>query len=141
MTGISIIRLRCISLIICMYFLYSCTNKKLMTESLPGNQSTAPLAFPGAEGFGKYTTGGRGGKVLIVSNLQDNGAGSLREALNSTTPRIIVFTVSGTIHLTSPLIITANVTIAGQTALGDGICIADHPVIMKGSNIIVRFMR
>jgi pectate lyase len=130
-----------ISLIICLCFLYSCADKKLITETLPGNQSIAPPAFPGAEGFGKYATGGRGGKVLIVSNLRDNGAGSFREALKSTTPRIIVFNISGTIHLTSPLIITSNVTIAGQTAPGDGICIADHPVIMKGNNIIVRFMR
>jgi pectate lyase len=141
MIAIFTTRLWCINFICCILFLNSCADKKLITESQPVHTSNATLAFPGAEGFGKYTTGGRGGKVIIVSNLQDNGAGSLREALKSTTPRIIVFSVSGTIHLTSPLIITSNVTVAGQSAPGDGICIADHPVIMKGNNIIVRFMR
>lgn len=100
-----------------------------------------PIAFPGAEGFGKYTTGGRGGKVMLVSNLNDNGAGSLREAIAAKTPRIIVFTISGTIHLESKLTITSDVTIAGQTAPGAGICLADFPVDIKGNNIIVRYMR
>src|SRR5215831_14363763 len=99
------------------------------------------IAFPGAEGFGKYTTGGRGGKVLIVSNLDDKGPGSLREAAESKEKRIIVFAVSGTIHLESRLNIRGNCTIAGQTAPGDGICIADYPVNLGGDNIIVRFIR
>jgi pectate lyase len=99
------------------------------------------IAFPGAEGFGKYTTGGRGGTVFIVSNLNDNGAGSLREAVESNKKRIIVFAVSGTIHLESRLNIKGNCTIAGQSAPGDGICIADHPVGLTGDNIIVRFIR
>jgi len=103
--------------------------------------SQQPIAFPGAEGFGKYTTGGRGGKVILVSNLNDNGAGSLREAIAAKTPHIIVFTISGTIHLESKLTITSDVTIAGQTAPGAGICLADFPVDIKGSNIIVRYMR
>ena len=99
------------------------------------------IAFPGAEGFGKYTTGGRGGKVFIVSNLNNDGPGSIREALKGNDPRMIVFSVSGIIHLLTPLHITSNVTIAGQTAPGDGICMADRPVVMKGNNIIVRFIR
>jgi hypothetical protein len=100
-----------------------------------------PIAFPGAEGFGKFTTGGRGGKVFIVTNLDDHGTGSLRAALDSKLPSIIVFAVSGTIHLEKPLSIYSNVTIAGQSAPGDGICLADQPVVMKGNNIIVRYIR
>jgi pectate lyase len=99
------------------------------------------LAFPGAEGFGQYTTGGRGGGVMIVSNLNDHGAGSFRQAAESAGARMIMFAISGTIHLESPLVINANVTIAGQTAPGDGICIADHPVSLGGNNIIVRYLR
>ncbi|MBK0383098.1 pectate lyase [Pedobacter sp. SD-b] len=100
-----------------------------------------PLAFPSAEGYGKYTTGGRGGEVFIVDNLEDSGTGSFREAATAKHPRIIVFAVSGTIHLKSELSISKNATIAGQTAPGDGICLADEPVLLGGDNIIVRFMR
>jgi len=113
----------------------------ILTALVTCNAYAQPIAFPGAEGYGKYATGGRGGKVLIVSNLQDDGAGSLRNAIQVNGPRIIVFAVSGTIHLASKLIITSNVTIAGQSAPGDGICIADYPVSMVGNNIIIRYMR
>ncbi|WP_216655742.1 pectate lyase family protein [Xylanibacter muris] len=98
-------------------------------------------AFPGAEGYGRYVTGGRGGKVYCVKNLNDSGDGSLRWALSQKGPKIIVFKVSGTIHLKSGLGISANTTIAGQSAPGDGICVADYPVSVTGNNVIVRYMR
>jgi Secretion system C-terminal sorting domain len=106
------------------------------------------ISFPGAEGVGKYTTGGRGtatvpSTIYEVTNLNDdNNPGSFRHAVLATaTYRTIVFRVSGTIHLTSKLSIKANTTIAGQTAPGDGICLADYPVSIGGSNVIVRFIR
>lgn len=109
------------------------------------------LAFPGAEGFGKFASGGRGGQVVKVSSLNDDGPGSFREALNAFPgePITVVFTISGIIELKSPLVIRrSNVTIAGQTAPGDGICLKGHSFIVSGAgkggnkgNIIIRYIR
>ena len=119
------------------FCMMSCAQQKKSVD--PGESSG--IAFPGAEGFGKYTTGGRGGRTFIVSNLEDKGPGSFREAAEANEKRIIVFAVSGTIRLQSRISIRGNVTIAGQTAPGDGICIADQPVVLGGNNIIVRYLR
>jgi pectate lyase len=117
--------------------LFSCMAQKETTQ----RTIDKPLAFPGAEGFGKYTTGGRGGKVFIVDNLNDKGPGSFRQGAEAREKRIIVFAVSGTIHLETKLAIHGDCTIAGQTAPGDGICLADNSVSLGGDNIIIRFLR
>jgi pectate lyase len=99
-------------------------------------------AFPGAEGFGKYSVGGRGGKVLEVTNLNDSGPGSFRAACDATGPRTIVFRVSGTIPLESELRIkNPFLTIAGQTAPGDGICVKNYQVSFRTSHLIIRYLR
>ena len=101
-----------------------------------------PLAFPTAEGWGRFATGGRGGEVYAVTNLNDNGPGSLRDAL-SMGHRIIVFRVSGTIQLNSLLLLDkSHITIAGQTAPGDGVCLRGCPLLIRRTNnIIVRYLR
>jgi hypothetical protein len=98
------------------------------------------LAFPGAEGYGRFARGGRGGRVIEVTNLDDSGPGSLREAVEADGPRTVVFRVGGTINLKSKLVIkNPHITIAGQTAPGEGIatrgytfgCIGTHDVIIR----------
>lgn len=104
-------------------------------------QASIP-AFPGAEGGGMYTFGGRGGNVYVVTSLEDRGPGTLRDACEQGGARIIVFNVSGIIKLKSPLIIRAPyITIAGQTAPGDGICVAGESVWIDTHDVIIRHMR
>jgi hypothetical protein len=99
-------------------------------------------AFPGAEGHGRYITGGRGGEIRHVTNLNDSGAGSLREALKGNNAKTIVFDVSGYIDLKSQLDITSNTTIAGQTAPYPGITLRYYTIYFgKCDNVIVRFLR
>ena len=100
------------------------------------------VAFPGAEGYGKYTQGGRGGHVFVVTNLNDDGPGSLREAVEATGARIVTFAVDGTIELKSHLRIkNDSITIAGQSAPGQGICLKDYPLIVDASQVIIRYLR
>lgn len=122
-----------------MKLIISVTSLFLFTSFL-FSQST--LAFPSAEGFGQYASGGREGEVYIVTNLNDSGKGSLRSGIIKKQKRTIVFAISGTIFLQSPLDINnGNLTILGQTAPGDGITIANYPVTIKSDNVIVRYMR
>lgn len=100
------------------------------------------LAFPGAEGYGQFTTGGRDGTVYVVTNLNDSGKGSLRYGVTLKESRIVVFQVSGTIHLKSALTIrNENISILGQTAPNPGITITGYPVEVFANNVIMRYLR
>lgn len=99
-------------------------------------------AFPGAEGGGAFSFGGRGGKVITVTNLNDSGPGSFREACEQGGARIVVFNVAGIIKLKSPLSVRAPyITIAGQTAPGDGVCIAGESFWIDTHDVVIRHMR
>lgn len=104
-----------------------------------------PLAFPGAEGFGAHAKGGRGGRAIFVTNLNDAGPGSLRAAIDAKGPRTVIFRVGGTIELKTALQIREPfITIAGQTALGDGICLRGAPdtlTLLNTHDVIVRGLR
>lgn len=109
----------------------------LSTQAFPQQ-----LAFPGAEGYGKFTRGGRGGDVIEVTNLNDSGAGSLRAAVEANGPRTVIFRTGGNIRLESDLVIREPfITIAGQTAPGEGICISDYSLVIEADEVIVRHVR
>jgi len=111
--------------------------------SKPGDLPQAKVpAFPGAEGGGMYSFGGRGGKVFVVTSLADSGPGTLREACESAGPRIVVFNVAGIIHLEKPIYIEAPyITIDGHTAPGDGVCIADNGLVDNVHDVVIRYLR
>ena len=109
--------------------------------TLSAAASAQQLAFPGAEGFGRFATGGRGGKVYHVTNLNDTGSGSFRDAVSSPN-RIVVFDVAGVIRLKSRVSVSKNIYIAGQTAPGEGITLYGNGLSFSGaSNTICRYLR
>ncbi len=111
--------------------------------SEPQHLPQAPIpAFPGAEGGGMYSFGGRGGKILVVTNLNDDGPGSFREACETPGPRIVIFNVAGIIRLKDRIRVRAPyITISGATAPGDGVCIAGNTVELETHDIVIRHMR
>src|SRR5438874_1424010 len=116
------------------YFAYAAKPSDLPQADIP--------AFPGAEGGGAYSFGGRGGRTIVVTSLEDRGPGTLREALEAGGPRIIVFNVAGIIHLKEKIRVRAPyVTLAGNTAPGDGVCVAGDTVELETHDVVIRHMR
>jgi pectate lyase len=122
------------------------------SDKKPGNEAAARNtsaekertipAFPGAEGFGAITPGGRGGRVIVVTSLEDSGPGTFRAACEAEGPRIVLFRVAGIINLKSPVNIDHPfITIAGQTAPGDGVCIAGESTLINTHDVIIRYVR
>ena len=120
----------------------------LVTCQDSGDGPTPPagkvIAFPGADGGGRYTTGGQGGSIYVVNSLEDDivdpKIGTLRYGIQTTGKRIIVFNVSGRIDLKGDLSIrSGSVTILGQSAPGDGICLSGYPLLVRANNVIIRF--
>ena len=108
-----------------------------LSAEMPGEP-----AFPGAEGFGAFTPGGRGGRIVSVDNLEDSGPGSLREAVKTSGPRTILFRVGGVIPLKSTLLITEPfVTIDGQHAPGPGIMLRNHGIEVRTHDVVLRYFR
>ena len=102
----------------------------------------ATPAFPGAEGFGADTPGGRGGRVIAVTNTNDSGPGSFRAACEANGPRIVVFRTGGLIDLKKNIVVVnPYLTIAAQTAPADGICLRDHQIVIDTHDVIVRYLR
>jgi len=110
--------------------------------AIPRVDTTGLLAFPGAEGAGRYAVGGRGGAVLRVTTLADSGPGSLRAAVEANGPRTVVFDIGGTIRLESPLTVRrGQITIAGQTAPGGGITLRGQPLVVAADDVVIRYIR
>ncbi len=115
--------------------------------SEPPPESGGLAAFPGAQGWGSRTPGGRGGRVIYVTARSDSGPGSLREALTTPGPRIVLFRVSGIIHLRSPIVVAGEelsyLTVAGQSAPGGGVIVADFGIELRGGahDVVLRFLR
>ena len=118
------------------------TNFSADDAASPAIVSDGQIAFPGADGFGRFSRGGRGGDVYTVTHLGDSGPGSLREGVEAEGPRTIVFAVSGTIQLESPLRVSNDyITIAGQSAPGGGIALRDYPLQVNANNVVIRYIR
>lgn len=114
----------------------------MLTLALLALAGSQQLAFPSAEGAGRFSLGGRGGQVIFVTNLEDSGPGSLRAAVEAKGARTILFRVSGTIKLAKPLRVReGRVTIAGQSAPGDGITLRDHPLEIEADDVVIRYLR